>query len=248
LKQLFIGCNNAAKKGELAMAKIISRSQALWVMIRVWKRVNWDEQNGLSPEGLDKRLAAFFRNGASVMVRDPKSVITRLFDPAEFLGQGWKTWKDQVDNGGFSNGEEDDDEDEDADADVDLRSLALSEIELNRFLFETFEKGEKYITRGEKKLGYLKEEKQEFIRFGGNVFISLWEDYLAYRKDSTLEWFYWNFGISFMDFFGQVLRGPHGDRCILDLHRYSNGQWNWGIRWLDHLWNAGIPAVGCVKF
>ena len=61
-----------------------------------------------------------------VNIGDPKSVLTKPFDPAEFLGKGWQTWKGPVKGNGHS-GEED----------IDLRSLTLSEIEIAKFLFET---------------------------------------------------------------------------------------------------------------
>ncbi|MDO9231025.1 MAG: hypothetical protein Q7U36_00905 [bacterium] len=40
---------------------------------------------------------------------------------------------------------------------------------------------------GEEKLRRLKEEKPEFIRFAGNVFLGLWLDYQANKENSILE-------------------------------------------------------------
>jgi len=169
-----------------------------------------------------------------VNIGDPKSVLTKPFDPAEFLGKGWQTWKGPVKGNGQS-GEED----------IDLRTLSLSEIEIAKFLFETcLREGEEMIP-GEEKLRRLKEEKPGFIRFGGNVFLGLWLDYQVNKENSVLEWLFRNLKIGSMDFFGQILRHPSAVRQVLVLMRRGNNNWRWDTSWLENASLSNRPSAGC---
>ena len=163
-----------------------------------------------------------------VNIGDPKSVLTKPFDPAEFLGKGWQTWKGPVKGNGQS-GEED----------IDLRTLSLSEIEIAKFLFETC------LREGEEKLRRLKEEKPGFIRFGGNVFLGLWLDYQVNKENSVLEWLFRNLKIGSMDFFGQILRHPSAVRQVLVLMRRGNNNWRWDTSWLENASLSNRPSAGC---
>ncbi|MDO9399379.1 MAG: hypothetical protein Q7T79_01670 [bacterium] len=113
--------------------KQVSRGQALEVSARVATQVNWGDLDGdhlqekvvdLSPEEFGKRLTAFLKNGCQFIFGDPKSVTTKQFDTASFIGKGWTTWKGPVNGDGLA-GEED----------IDSRSLALTEIELANFIW-----------------------------------------------------------------------------------------------------------------
>lgn len=223
----------------------VSRGQALQVAGRVAMQVRWDDINGdrlqrdvleLSSEEFGKRFTDFLKNGARMIIGDPRFVPTKPFDPAEFLGSGWTIWRGPIDGDGLS-GEED----------VDLRSGTLPEVELSKIIFETcLQAGENSIT-GEEKLRQLK-KKPEFIRFGGNVFLGLWLDYQANKENSVLEWIYRNFKISYLDFFGLILRGPLGDRRVLVLNRNDDGKWYWYCPWLGTQWVASGPSVvGCAS-
>ena len=171
-----------------------------------------------------------------VNIGDPKSILAKPFDPAEFLGKGWQTWKGPVNGNGHS-GEED----------IDLRTLTLSEIEIAKFLFETgLREGEETIP-GEEKLRRLKEEKPGFIRFGGNVFLGLWLDYQVNKENSVLDGLYRNLKINFIDFFGQILRRPNGTREALCLMRLGGGKWRWDCSWLENIWFASRPSAGCAS-
>ncbi len=225
--------------------KTVSRGQALEVAARVGTQVSWDELDGdrlqknvidLSPEEFGKRFTAFLKNGGRLIIGDPKFILTKPFNPAEFLGKGWATWKGPIDGDGLS-GEED----------IDSRSLALSQVELAGFVFEICLKADEKSIKGEEKLRRLKEEKPDFIRFAGNVFLGLWFDYQANKENSILEWFYRNGKISFMDFFGQILRDPNGYRHALSLYRLDDGEWHWYYNWLGHDWYAGHPSAGCAS-
>ena len=227
------------------MGKSVSGGQSLEVVARVATQVHWNELDGdrlqagvisLSPEEFGKRFTAFLKNDCRFIFGDPKSIATKSFNPTEFLGKGWTTWKGSADGDGLS-GEED----------IDPRSLALTEVELANFLFKTCLKTDEESISGEEKLRRLKEENPGFIRFGGNVFLGLWEDYQANKENSILEWLHRNFGVTFMDFFGQVLRDPHGRRDVLFLYRCDGGEWSWHCSWLDFRWGAGRPSAGCAS-
>lgn len=234
----------AHSQEEKDMSKAASEGQVLEIVARVATQIRWKDLDhnrlqknviSLTAEEFGKRFTAFLNNDCRVIIGDSKSLLTKLFNPAEFIGKNWATWKGPIDGDGLS-GEED----------VDPRSLALAEVELARFLFETcLLAGEKSVT-GEEKLRRLK-EKPEFIRFGGNVFLGLWHDYQTYKENSILEWFYRNFGVTFMDFIGQILRHPHGNRNVLYLRRSAYGEWYWRYYWLDDQWGAGDPSVGCAS-
>ena len=166
---------------------------------------------------------------------DPKSVLTKPFDPVEFIGKGWSTWKGSAGGDGLS-----------GDEDIDPRSTSLSEIEISKIIFETcLKSGEKSITR-EEKLRRLK-EKTDFIRFGGNVFLGLWLDYQANKENSILEFIYRNFKITYIDFPGQILRSPNGGRDVLYLYRDDGGRWDWFCYWLDFDCFADNPSAGCAS-
>jgi hypothetical protein len=163
---------------------------------------------------------------------DPKSILIKPFDLAEFIGNDWSTWKGPADGDGLS-----------GEKDIDSRSLSLTEVKFTDFLFETcLNEGESSIS-GEEKLRRLK-EKTEFIRFGGNVFLGLWEDYQVNKKNSVLEWLYHNYKITYMDFMGQILRVPLGYRNVLYLYRSDSGEWHWHCHWLGDRWDAGNLSVG----
>lgn len=168
---------------------------------------------------------------------DEKQIITPgIFDPAKFIGKGWTIWKGPADGDGLT-GEED----------IDPRSLVLTEVKLAKFVFETcLKSGENFIT-GEEKLRRQKEEKPGFIRFGGSVFYSLWLDYQDNKEKSVLEWLHRNFGVTFMDFMGQIFRNPFGGCSVLCLNRYDAGEWRWECHWLDYQWDADNPSVGCAS-
>jgi hypothetical protein len=224
----------------MSKAAQISGGQARSLIASFAIDTPWDEINvnvqpfiELPPEQRGRLFAAFIKNNSWVIIGDPKSVITKPFNPTEFIGKGWTTWRGPIDGDGLS-GEED----------VDPRSLA--EVDLAKFIFETcLNAGESSIT-GEEKLRRLK-EKPEFIRFGGTVAYALWLDYLANRKNSILEWIHRNFGVKFMDFMGQVLRSPDGRRDVLCFNRSGDGGWRWDCGWFGSRWCADNPSVGCAS-
>ena len=116
---------------------------------------------------------------ATSKISEPKIIrgcANRIFNPAEFLGQNWSVWLGPADGDGKS-----------GEPDIDARSLALAEVDMSKALFETMLKeGDGTTIKREEKLRRLKETSH--IRFGGNVFLALWEDYQANGEYSVLEW------------------------------------------------------------
>jgi hypothetical protein len=220
----------------------ITIDQSHQVMAVLATNANWEEIDftisGLQdavirdPQEAGRRFTKFLKQGCWLGM---KSISTKPFKPAEFLGEGWTVWKGPANGDGLS-GEED----------IDSRSLALSQIEIDKFLFEAcLLEGESHIT-GEEKLRRLK-AKPNFIRFGGNVFLGLWEDYQANKENSVLEWLYKNRGIKYLDFPGLILRSPDGDRDVLYLGRRDDGRWDWICRWLGGGWSADDLSTGCAS-
>lgn len=202
-----------------------------------WDKIEVDVQPfiGLPPEQKGRMFAAFIANKFQLMVGAPKTIKTKPFDPAKFLGEGWTIWKGPIDGDGLS-GEED----------VCPKSLALVEVELSKFVFRTcLKEGESSIA-GEEKIRRLN-EMSDFIGFGPNVFLGLWGDYRTNRENSTLEWLHQNFGVTSMDFPGAVLRYPHGNRCVLYLDRRDVGEWHWYYNYLGDQWDADSPSAGCAS-
>ena len=143
---------------------------------------------------------------------------TKPFDPASFIGSGWK----------FEDGES-----KDVRMDIDW-----CKVRFEHYLKE----GETTIT-GEEKLKRINASGD--TPFGAKVFFSLWQDYQKNKENSVLEWLYRTHGIIFMDFFRDVLRRPRGSRCVLYLFRDAD-EWDADCSWLDDDWNAGdvsgVPA------
>lgn len=185
------------------------------------------------PKGAGERFTAFLNNGCRLIIGEPR--IIRInpdlkFDPTEFIGSGWTVWKGPADGYGLK-GEQD----------LDKRSLALTEVDLAAAIFESGLKKSESSINGEEKLKRLQASAN--TQFGGNIFLALWQDYQQNKENSCLEWLWRNRKISWMSFFGLVLRDPNGNRRVLYLYRYGDG-WVWGDGWLGDGWNAGGLSAG----
>ena len=200
-----------------------------------WNEIQVDLQSfiQLTPQERGLRFAAFLRNGCRLNVGEPR--IIRIdsglkFNPAEFIGSGWATWKGPADGDGLT-GEED----------LDKRSLALTEADLTTAVFESGLKPGESSINGEEKLKRLRAFGN--VQFGGNVFLALWLDYQQNKENSSLEWIWRNRKISWMSFFGLVLRGPDGFRDVLCFYR-NDDEWYWGYVWLGRGWDADGLSAG----
>ncbi|MDP3899659.1 MAG: hypothetical protein Q8Q23_01115 [bacterium] len=183
------------------------------------------------PQGAGGRFTDFLKNGCQFA----KSILTKPFNPAEFIGEEWTVWKGPDDGDGLS-GEED----------IDPRSLALVKIEVSQFLFETCLQASDDSITGEEKLRRLK-AASNFTRFGANVFFGLWLDYKSNKENSVLERLYQERKVTYLDFPGTVLRAPIGHRNVLCLCRDVDGQWGWCGHWLAYGWSAADLSAGCAS-
>lgn len=164
-------------------------------------------------------LAEEFRSKGQIL----KLKLTESFNPAKFIGENWFVWRGPIDGDG-TEGEED----------RDAREDNLTEVDWSKVLFETmFDDGE--TITGEEKLLRLK--KTGNILLGGKAFLSFWEDWQKNRKNSVLEKLRETRSITYLDFFGLILRSPGGDRNVLYLY-FSDDQWDWNCRWLGYDWDA----------
>jgi len=145
----------------------------------------------------------------------------------EFPGKDWTTWRGPVNGDGLS-----------GEKNIDYRSLTLTEIKVSSLIFETCLDSERISAHigGCGKLCELR-KKQDTISLGGNVFLGLWRDYQVNKKNSILELLWRTRRISYLDFFGLVLRAPGGRSGILNLTRSDNGEWKRGWSWLSWAWH-----------
>jgi len=217
------------------MGKVVSRGQALEVSGRVATQIDWDQLDGqklqdevisLSPEEFGRRFTAFLKTGARFSFGGLK-VATAPFDPAKFINGNWAFWKGPKDGDG-KNGEEE----------RDKASMALAEVDFEKVDFLTcLEAGESSV-KGEEKLVRLR--KLNRILYGLNVMAGLWQDYQQNKGGSVLEKLYQQKGITFISFFGDILRDPDGSRSVLYLCRGDVGSWGWYYSWLGCDWGDRI--------
>ncbi len=216
------------------MSKVVSRGQALEVSSRFAAQIDWDQLDGqklqdevinLSPEEFGRRFTAFLKAGARFVFGGLKIACAK-FDLVKFFdNENWTFWKGPKDGNGL-NGEEE----------RDRVSLSLTEVDFEKTDFLTcLEKGESSIT-GEEKLIRLKKLSRPL--YGANQFLGLWEDYQKNKAASVLERLCQQKGITYIDFFGDILRGPGGGRCVLYLYRSGDGSWGWGCGWLGGDWGV----------
>ena len=141
-------------------------------------------------------------------------ITTIPFDPVEFIGEGWSLISEEQDK-----------------ISAALEQVDMSEAEFIHYLKE----GETYI-KGEEKLERLKQGN--YVRLGSTVFLSLWQDYQENKEKSIIEQLHQKQGITYIDFPGDVLLSPGGDRCVLCLCRDVGGFWSWSCSWLGDDWDA----------
>lgn len=198
------------------MRKPVSTDQSHQLMSTLSTNVDWSALDADIIQGIIKNptrageeFTAFLRNSGRLTV-DPK--ILRIdyvhpFDPAEFIGKGW-TVDEQ-----------------------DKQSLLITELDLSKIQFRTCLK--EGGMKGEEKLERLK--TMNVIRHGGNEFLALWNNYEANGENSGLEWLRKNRGITYLDFFGLILRSLHSNRYVLCLV-WNNYRWRWDYLRLTSKW------------
>jgi len=134
------------------------------------------------------------------------------FEPATFIGLGWTAWRGPKDGHGLI-----------GDIEQDVRSVELTELNWTKVHFDNcFTQGETRIS-GEEMLR--RREASGQVRFGGNVFLSLWRNYKENEASNVLSQLPEE--IKCLDFPGLILRSPHGDRRVLCFYRDGDG---WALR------------------
>lgn len=189
----------------------------------------------LTPVERGERFAAWIRNGCRLMIGEPKKIKldhAHPFNPAEFIGnKGWTTWLGPADGDGLS-----------GEPDQDSREQTLAEVDFSQALIKNFLKEKENSITGEKNLRRQKEAGH--IRLGGVTFMALWQDYQTNKENSVLEWLYRTSKVVYLDFFGLVLRSPHGSRFVLCLSRLEGGSWDWHCYWLGDDWGSELCSAG----
>ena len=151
---------------------------------------------------------------------------TAPFDLVAFMGKDWSIWKGPKDGDGLSGEEE-----------QDNRSLALTEIDLNKVSFKTMLENDEKSVLGEEKLKRLIASGK--IRPDAKAFQTLWENkHLvpeSWKKKTN-----GNTTYIFLD--GTILRNPGGDRYVLCLC-WDDGRWYWDYRWLGNRFDASSPSL-----
>jgi hypothetical protein len=193
-----------------------------------FRRGDWTnaEIKKLSEGDVLAQVRKVVRGEAEITIIKRILKLVQAFDPASFINKDWAIWKGLIDGGGET-GEED----------RDVREDSLTQIDLADLLCETCLVGEETSITGGEKLRRLK--KSNKIRLGGKAFLAFWADYQKNRENSMLEHLYKVYGVSYLDFFGLVLRSPGGLRYVLYLSRDAGGQWGWRYRWLGIDWKSG---------
>ena len=220
--------------------KAVSRGQALEISARVATQIDWDQLDAdklqqevveLSVEEFRRRFTAFLQNGCRLVLASLVLAINRLkpFNPSEFVGSGWAIWRGAKNTNGLKGKEK-----------QDTRSLALKEVDWSKVLFETcLKEGETRIT-GEEKL--IRLEVSSRILLDAGIGRDLFLDYQSNKENSVLEKLRRERGITYLDFFGTILRNSDGYRYVLCLD-WDVGRWYWRVRWLDRAWSAFGPSA-----
>lgn len=134
------------------------------------------------------------------------------FNPVTFIGKGWKM------------------------EEQDKRALSVTEIDFDKVSFETCLKtGESGIT-GEEKLK--RHTKAKHVLADAKIGQTLYEE----EGQKTLEYFFEEKAITWLELQGTILRSPGGRRYALYLYR-SDGRWDWSYYWLDLDRHADFPSL-----
>jgi hypothetical protein len=170
-----------------------------------------------NPRTVGQQFTLFLKNGGKVVLGSPSTFLidrgSRFSPTAFFKEQGWQIVEE------------------------DKRSLALTEIDLSKVLFEMMLKEGETVITGEEKLKRLKASNH--IRLDAKIFLALWENqYLI--PESWKEKV--NGNVRYIFFDGTILRHPDGIRCVLCLSWYA-GRWHWYYRWLDYDWDVISPSA-----
>lgn len=219
--------------------KETTNGQILEIASRIVRDVDWSLVDGdglqrevinLKPEEFGGRFTAFLKNGARLVIGEPRILpIDRFkpFNPAEFIGAGWSIWRGPADGNGLVGEEE-----------RDYRSSTLNQLDLSKVQLATCLKQGESVTTGEERLKRLKADGR--IRLDENAFQAFWnnKEAIPSRFKERV-----NGNIQFIFFDGVLLRSPRGNRCALYLDFGSGGSWGWDYSWLDRGRHVHDPSA-----
>ena len=203
------------------MSSVMTSRQAS-ELDHAFERNHWTAEmvKRLSEGNILAQVAAVVLGHAVIqMVR---RTVTRVpFEPT-MIGPGWSWWKGPATGNGL-----------DGDEDCDQRSLALVEVDFTLVLWGHCLDEKGTLIKGEEKLRRLKGIGHILLdpAFGWAL--------INEPGQKTLNWLYETSGATYLDFFGRILRDPHGDRGVLCLFRDDDGHWHWDVRWLGGDWGRG---------
>ncbi len=166
-------------------------------------------------ELVDEIVAATRRRvKARIRATEPHILKRKPFNPATFIGKGW-TIDERVGQRSGSN-------------------LDAGKIVRKDYL----KKGEPSIN-GEERCRRIKANPAD-IQLDGEDFLALYEE----KGQKTLRWLYDTQGITWLSFWGIILRNPNGVRGVLCLCRRDDGSWDWDYHWLVYDdWFAEYPSA-----
>lgn len=215
-----------------AMLKPITREQSHAIATTLVANIDWNQLDGCGDLLQENVITAakiagfhvtdFLKAGARMSLGDLK-IATAPFSVKEFVGSAWELITDEQDE----------------------RSAALTKVDLAKGNFfhclTDAEVREGRVITGEEKLKRLKNCGR--IRYGTTVFMGLWLDYEVRGKESVLERLHQEKGVTYVDFFGDILLDPSHDRCVPCLYRFVDGTWRWDCYWLDGGWRASHVSL-----
>ncbi len=151
---------------------------------------------------------------ARIRATEPHILKRLAFDPEKFIGKGWKI-DEQVSNRSGDN-------------------LDAGQITRKDYL----KKRESYIN-GEERLKRIKAAGEQDLQLDAEDFLALYQE----ESQLTLRWLYDTKGITWLSFWGTILRSPGGCRFVLSLFRWDDGSWGWYYFWVgSDEWSASNPA------
>ncbi len=217
----------------------ITADQSQQIMALLSTNVDWskidfealDLQNSVVLKATEagQQFEAFLKNRCRLIVGEPKVITidrTAPFNPAEFIGAGWKFWLGPADGDGLS-----------GELEQDSRSLALTEVDVTKIFLEVHLKKSETSTTGEERLKRLIATNR--VRLDLGVFKTLWDNKAlipASWKEKT------GGNTTYIFFDGQILRSPDGRRYTLYLY-WDGGEWRWLVYWLDISRHANDPSA-----
>jgi len=149
-------------------------------------------------------------------------ILPKMFNPTTFpVGRDGRRiiWKGPANGDGLTGEEE-----------QDARSLLLTEIDFTKLTKEG-----NFLTGLECSEAFLNYEIKrarliaKMVQADARIAQALYEE----TGQKTLRFLHDTLGVTWIEFLGTTLRGSHGGRYALYLHRLPDGSWDWHCCWLD---------------